>query len=144
MVSIVKAAKIFACAAALTVSVAGGAFAQDVIGSIDPNKVLFQHPKFEQVQKQVRTIQTKKEQEARTAIEKESNDQKKQEIFNTKRREMATEEQKLVQPIYKDIEIAIRTVAQAKKITVVVDKTAVFFGGLDITDDVVTELKKKK
>jgi outer membrane protein len=34
-------------------------------------------------------------------------------------------------------------VATAKKITVVVDKTAVFYGALDITDDVVQELKKK-
>ena len=43
----------------------------------------------------------------------------------------------------KDIDMAIRTVCKAKAVTVVVDRNAVFFGGLDITDDVVQELKKK-
>lgn len=143
MVSLKKAVKIFAGVAALTVFAAGSAFAQDVIGCIDSNQVLFQHPKFEQVQTQVKDILNKKEQEARTAIDKEPNDQKKQEIFNNKRKEAATEEQKLTQPIYKDIDLAIRAVAQTKKITVVVDKNAVFFGGIDITNDVITELKKK-
>lgn len=144
MVLVSKTIKILACAAALTILAACSAMAQDVIGSIDSNQVLFQHPKFEQVQKQIKDIVTKKEQEARTAIDKEPNEQKKQEIFNTKRKEAATEEQKLIQPIYKDIDLAIRTVAQAKKITVVVDKNAIFYGGLDITNDVITELKKKK
>jgi outer membrane protein len=47
-----------------------------------------------------------------------------------------------MQSIFKDIDLAIRSVATAKKITVVVDKTALFYGGVDITDDVVQELKK--
>ena len=53
------------------------------------------------------------------------------------------EEQKLMDPIFKDINLAIRTVANQKKLTVIVDKEAVFFGGVDITDDVIAELKKK-
>lgn len=144
MILVKKTVRILVCAAALSFLTAGAALAQDVIGCIDSNKVLFQHPKFEQVQKQVKDILTKKEQEAKTAIDKEPNEQKKQEIYNSKRKEAATEEQKLTQPIYKDIDLAIRTVAQTKKVTVVVDKNAVFFGGLDITNDVITELKKKK
>jgi outer membrane protein len=48
-----------------------------------------------------------------------------------------------MEPLFKDINLAIRTVANAKKITVVVDKGAVFFGGTDITAEVITELKKK-
>lgn len=144
MVSAKKTVKIFACVAVLTLMAAGAAFAQDVIGCIDPDKVLFQHPKFAQVQKQVKDVVTKKEQQARAVFDKESNEQKKQDILNAARKEIATEEQKLTQPIYKDIDLAIRTVAQAKKITVVVNKNAVFFGGLDITNDVITELKKKK
>lgn len=144
MIAAKKIVGIFLFAAVMAVSVAGSAFAQDVIGCVEFNKVMFQHPKMEQVQKQMQDVMSKKEQEMRTAIEKESNDQKKQEIYNTKRREMATEEQKLIQPIYKDIDIAIRTVAQAKKITVVVEKAATFYGGVDITNDVINELKKKK
>ncbi|MCD8391759.1 MAG: OmpH family outer membrane protein, partial [Cloacibacillus porcorum] len=51
--------------------------------------------------------------------------------------------QKLMEPLFKDINLAIRTVANQKKLTVVVDKEAVFYGGIDITDAVIAELKKK-
>ena len=123
--------------------VSGAAFAQDVMGCVDPQKIMFQHPKFEEVQKQIRDVTNKKQEEAKAAIEKETDDKKKAQIFQTKRTEAANEERKLMEPIFKDINLAIRTVANAKKITVVVDKGAVFYCGTDITDDVIAELKKK-
>jgi outer membrane protein len=127
----------------LSLYIAGAAFAQDVMGCVDPQKVMFQHPKFEQIQKQVRDVQNKKLGEAKAAIDKETDDKKKAQIFQTKRTEAANDERKLMEPLYKDINLAIRTVANAKKITVVVDKMAVFYGGTDITDIVIAELKKK-
>lgn len=127
----------------LSLYIAGAAFAQDVMGCVDPQKVMFQHPKFEQIQKQVRDVQNKKQGEAKAAIDKESDDKKKAQIFQTKRTEAANDERKLMEPLFKDINLAIRTVANAKKITVVVDKGAVFYGGTDITDSVIAELKKK-
>ena len=127
----------------LSLYIAGAAFAQDVMGCVDPQKVMFQHPKFEQIQKQVRDLQNKKQEEAKAAIDKESDDKKKAQIFQTKRTEAANDERKLMEPLFKDINLAIRTVANAKKITVVVDKGAVFYGGTDITDSVIAELKKK-
>jgi len=48
-----------------------------------------------------------------------------------------------MQPLFKDIDLAIRTVAKAKGLTIVLDKTQVFFGGMDITNDVIQELKKQ-
>ena len=127
----------------LSLYIAGAAFAQDVMGCVDPQKVMFQHPKFEQIQKQISDVTNKKQAEAKTAIDKETDDKKKAKIFQDKRTEVANEERKLMEPLFKDINLAIRTVANAKKITVVVDKGAVFFGGTDITADVITELKKK-
>ncbi len=123
--------------------VSGAAFAQDVMGCVDPQKIMFQHPKFEEVQKQIRDVTNKKQEEAKAAIEKETDDKKKAQIFQTKRTEAANEERWLMEPIFKDINLAIRTVANAKKITVVVDKGAVFYGGTDITDDVIADVKKK-
>ena len=110
---------------------------------VDPQKIMFQHPKFEQIQKQISDITSKKQAEAKAAIDKETDDKKKAKIFQDKRTEAANEERKLMEPLFKDINLAIRTVANAKKITVVVDKGAVFFGGTDITAEVITELKKK-
>ncbi|MPN27379.1 hypothetical protein SDC9_174810 [bioreactor metagenome] len=52
------------------------------------------------------------------------------------------EEQRLMEPLFKEAQMAVRTVAKVKGITVVIEKSAVYFGGIDITDDVVQELKK--
>jgi outer membrane protein len=124
-------------------ALSGIAMAQEKIGVIDPQKVLFQHPKFEQAQRQIKTVVDKKQAEAKDAIDKTSDNNEKQRIFETKRQEAAREEQKIMEPIFKDIDLAIRTVAKAKGVTVVLDKTQVFFGGADITEDVSQELKKK-
>jgi outer membrane protein len=137
--------KMAAClivACLLSFLAANMASAADVMGCVDPQKIMFQHPKFAQVQKQVKDIMAKKQQEAKTAIDKETDDKKKAQLFQTKRQEAANEERKLMEPLFKDINLAIRKVATAKKITVVVDKSAVFYGGTDITQDVITELKK--
>lgn len=117
--------------------------AEEKVGGIDPQKVLFQHPKYEQTLKQIQSIADKKQNDAKVAIDQESDNNKKAQIFQNMRREIAEEEQKLMQPLFRDIDLAVRTVANAKKVTVVVDKTALFYGGVDITDDVVQELKKK-
>ncbi|MBR4401385.1 MAG: OmpH family outer membrane protein [Synergistes sp.] len=130
-------------AAAATLLMAGAVFAADAVGTITTQKIMFQHPKFEQVQKQLKDISATKQKEAQSAIDKETDDKKKAQIYQSKRQELAVEEQKLMDPIFKDINLAIRTVANQKKLTVIVDKEAVFFGGVDITDDVIAELKKK-
>ena len=124
-------------------ALSGIAMAEEKIGVIDPQKVLFQHPKFEQAQRQIKTVVEKKQAEAKDAIDKTSDNNEKQRIFETKRQEAAREEQKIMEPIFKDLDLAIRTVAKAKGVTVVLDKTQVFFGGADITEDVIQELKKK-
>jgi outer membrane protein len=140
-----KIVSVFALAAFAAVFMCASAFAADEerVGGIDPQKVLFQHPKYEQTLKQIKSIADQKQNETKVAIDKEKDNNKKAELFQKMRREIAEEEQKLMQPLFKEIDMAVRTVAIAKKITVVVDKTALFYGGLDITEDVVQELKKK-
>lgn len=143
MVQSKKVAKILLLTFVLSIFAIGTAFADDVIGCVDMNKIMFQHPKMEQTAQQIKTAVDAKEKEMRDAVEKETNDQKKEQIFRQKRTEAANEERRLMEPLLKDVDLAIRTVANAKKITVVVDKGAVVYGGTDITDDVITELKKK-
>lgn len=138
-----KTISVLALGVLVVVVLAGLAAAAETIGVIDPQKVLFQHPKFEQVQKQIKAVVEKKQAEAKAAMDKTTDNNEKQKIFETKRQEAAREEQKLMEPLFKDIDLAIRTVAKAKKITVVLDKGQVFFGGIDLTEDVILELKKK-
>lgn len=113
------------------------------IGVIDSQKIIFQHPRFEAVTKQLQKISEQKESETKLAIDKEPDQNKKAQIFSTKRSEFAQEEARLMQPIFQEAQVAVRTVARLKGVTVVIEQTAVYFGGIDITDDVVQELKKK-
>lgn len=113
------------------------------IGCVNTQKIVLQHPKFQQVQQQIKEMTEKKLKEAKEAIDKQPDDQKKAEEYQNRRQDAAQEEAKLMAPIFKDINLAIRTVANAKKVKVVVDENAVFFGGINITEDVITELKKK-
>ncbi len=138
-----KTISVLALSVFLVVAIVGIAAAEEKIGVIDPQKVLFQHPKFEQTQKQIKTVVEKKQTEAKTAMDKTTDNKEKQKIFETKRQEAAQEEQKLMEPIFKDIDLAIRTVAKAKSMTIILDKGQVFFGGTDLTEDVIQELKKK-
>ncbi len=138
-----KILSVVAISVLVLVAISGIASAQEKIGVIDPQKVLFQHPKFEQAQKQIKTIVEKKQAEAKDAIDKTSDNNEKQRIFEAKRQEAAKEEQRIMEPLFKDIDLAIRTVAKAKGVTIVLDKTQVFFGGADITEDDIQEIKKK-
>ncbi|PKL02594.1 MAG: HlpA protein, partial [Synergistetes bacterium HGW-Synergistetes-2] len=72
------------------------------IGVIDSQKIIFQHPRFEAVTKQLQQISQKKENEMKMAVDKESDQNKKAQIFNTKRNEFAQEEAKLMQPIFQE------------------------------------------
>ncbi|MFA0889482.1 MAG: OmpH family outer membrane protein [Synergistales bacterium] len=125
----------------LTMAV-GAALAGEKVGVIEPQTVLSQHPKMPQVKKQIQAILQKKQEEAKAAIEKEKDNNKKAQIYQTKQNEAAAEEQKLMAPLLKDMDAAIRSVAKAKGLTIVLDVAQALMGGVDITNDVVAELKK--
>jgi Predicted membrane protein len=116
--------------------------AAEKIGVIEPQTVLSQHPKMAQVRKQIQEFVQMKQEEAKAAIAKEKDDKKKAEIYQTKQNEAAVEEQKLMAPLLKDVDLAIHTVAKAKGLTLVIDVAQALMGGVDITHDVIAELKK--
>jgi len=126
------------------VAVTGAAVAAEKIAIIDPQKVLFNHPKFQDTQKQIQAMMDKKQQETKMAMETVKGEEEQRRVFMQKRQEAAIEEQKMMEGLFKDIDMAIRVVAQAKGFTLVLDKNQVFFGGVDITNDVILELNKKK
>ena len=138
----VKFIRLMALSVLLVMAFSSIALAAEKIGVIEPQKILFQHPKFSKVTKRVKAVLESKQNEAKAAIEKASDNKKKAKIYATKKQEAAMEEQKLMAPLFKEINLAVRTVAKAKKITVVLDKAQVFYGGIDITNDVVQQLKK--
>ena len=56
--------------------------------------------------------------------------------------ELAKEEQKIMDPIFRDCQQAVREVAVNKKLTLVLNKSVVLIGGSDITQDVIQQLAK--
>ncbi|MDY3869372.1 MAG: OmpH family outer membrane protein [Pyramidobacter sp.] len=140
-----KNLKLFSVSAllALLLLCVGTAFAADTVGVVDMQRVLFSHPRIEQVTKRIEAIYQAKDKEVKAALAKVTDKKKAAEVVDKKRREVAEEEMKLKEPIFKEIRLAIRTVARAKNLSVIVEASAVHFGGIDITADVVQELKKK-
>ena len=112
------------------------------VGVIDMYEVTNNHPKMNDAKTQLATISRQKENEAKAAADKESDPAKKAQIVQTKRMELAQEEQKIMEPIFKDCQQAVRQVAVNKKLTLVLNKSVVLIGGSDITQDVIQQLAK--
>ena len=125
---------------------AGGAAnaAVDSVGVIDMYEVTNNHPKMNDAKAQLATISRQKETEAKAAADKESDPAKKAQIVQAKRMELAKEEQKIMDPIFRDCQQAVREVAVNKKLTLVLNKSVVLIGGSDFTQDVIQQLAKTK
>ena len=67
---------------------------------------------------------------------------KKSEIVQNLQFEMREEEAKLMNPVLKEVNDTIAKVAKQKSVTIVVNKALVYYGGIDLTQDVVNALKK--
>lgn len=55
--------RVFTLLAALTLAIAGAAYADTKIGVADMQRILFNHPNFEQVSKRIEAVYRSKEQE---------------------------------------------------------------------------------
>ena len=128
----------------LFVLAAGGVAnaAVDSVGVINMYEVTNNHPKMNDAKAQLATISRQKETEAKAAADKESDPAKKAQIVQAKRMELAREEQKIMDPIFRDCQQAVREVATNKKLTLVLNKSVVLIGGSDITQDVIQQLAK--
>ncbi|MBQ3456076.1 MAG: OmpH family outer membrane protein [Synergistaceae bacterium] len=116
----------------------------DFVGIVDRGIILDNHPGLNQVRQQLANIARQKESEAKAAADKETDTAKKAQAVQAKRMEFAQEEQRLMAPIYQDCEQAVREVAVKRKLTLVLDKFVVLIGGVDITQDVIQQLSRKK
>ena len=116
--------------------------ADDTVGYVDDMGVLQQFSKFQQAQKQLDELGKKKSNAAKAAFDKESDEEKKSEIVQNLQFEMREEEAKLMNPVLKEVNDTIAKVAKQKGVTIVVNKALVYYGGIDLTQDVVNALKK--
>lgn len=126
-----------------TIFAAQSAFAADAkVGYVDGDRVLSQYPKFVAAQKQLAQTAERKEASAQAAFQKEKDENKKAQIYQKFQNEMAQEEEKVMRPILTTVNQTVQKVAKQKGMTVVVNKGIVYYGGTDITADVVSALKR--
>ena len=143
-----------AAAVATSVLAAPAAFAY-TIGYVDTAKVLTSYKGAQsaqaQMQKELQTYQTelaerqKKIQEAQKAGKSQAEIQKMMEQFEKElaplKNKAAQLEQKLSADVKTKVEAQIKSIAQRRKVDVVIDKAAVLYGGVDLTNDVINALK---
>ena len=118
-------------------TLAVAAVASDIIGFIDAQMVLVAHPKYEESQRYLDDFITRKSDEARAAAEIEPDPSRRMVIIDEARQASGMEEMRIMNPITVDINKIIETVAQSRGVTIVLEKVYIFFGGVDLTDDVV-------
>ncbi len=124
-----------------TTHVASAAPASSV-GVVNYQMVVQQHPDLAKVQTtmQAESEAAKKEFDAKAAS---LGDKEKQEYYMQLQQRLQLKNQELMVPLFSKVDAVIKEVADAKGLSVVVDKGAVIYGGQDITDDCVKKVAGK-
>ena len=124
-----------------TTHVASAAPASNV-GVVNYQMVVQQHPDLAKVQTtmQAESEAAKKEFDAKAAS---LGDKEKQEYYMQLQQRLQLKNQELMVPVFSKVDAVIKEVADAKGLSVVVDKGAVIYGGQDITDDCVKKVTGK-
>ncbi len=111
------------------------------VGVVNYQMVVVSHPDLANVktamQAEVETVRKEFEEKAQSMP-----DQEKQRYYAQLQERLGQKERELMAPVLDKVTAAIKKVADAKGLTIVVDKQTVIYGGVDITDDVVKSLSK--
>jgi outer membrane protein len=146
------------------------ASAADEVGLVNSRKILFQHPQFDETTRillflsrtmepdQLTIINAEKDQESKRlfskyidlikdfialdgAIAAEKDPEKKKRLTEDRQARLNQEEGKLMAPILTACQGAVESVVSEKKMTLVLENEFAYFGGTDITEDVIQKLK---
>lgn len=105
------------------------------IGVVNYQVLISQHPDAAKAQEtmQAEVAQAKKDFETKSAT---MNDQEKQDYMAQVQQRLSLKEQEVLNALRAKVEVAIKGVAEAKGLSIVMDKGNVVYGGQDITDEV--------
>ncbi len=127
-------------AAAVTTAVGGPAGGSVVVGYVDMQRALDAHPKKASSEEALNQFARAKAAELRRLAQNKPA----AEQANLARRtqeEILKRRAELLQALDKDIRAAVERVAKRAGVTVVLDRTVVLYGGVDLTEQVVRELQ---
>ena len=110
--------------------------ASSSVGVVDYRKVMMSHPDYASASNEMQKAQMRFE-----ADNANKSDEEKAKAMQQAQMELQQKEQDLISGIQQKIDDAVKQVAEAKGLSVVIDKSAVVYGGQDITDDVMKKFK---
>ncbi|MDI3542941.1 MAG: outer membrane protein [Candidatus Atribacteria bacterium] len=148
----------------LLVSAIPGWAAESTVGLVDINKILDSHPNTQKIldaenrlqeEMQKRQVELNEKGKGKTKEEVQKLEEEMNAEWAPVRDQMLKERQDLVNQRYSDVIAAIRKVAESKKLTLVIrselripvsqnellEMPIVLYGGVDITDQVIEEIK---
>ena len=140
LIAVIFIGSVVALALTQTGNIASAASSSSV-GVVDSRQIMASHPNVQNLQTQLQTTidEVKREFEEKSAG---MNDQEKADYYRQCQERIAQKQEELIAPIEQSIQAAIKKVADKKGMAVVIDKMAVVYGGQDITQEVISELKK--
>lgn len=145
IVSVVIAAVFLLGIVGIALSTTGKTYAAPTsnIGVVNYQLLVSQHPDAAAAQESMKTevAQAQKDFDAKAATM--TNDKEKQDYFMQLQQRLNAKNQELLGAINDKVTAAVKAVAEAKGLAVVVDKGAVIYGGQDITDEVTKKITGK-
>ena len=113
--------------------------ASSAIGVVDYNEVMSQSPDLRKANEDMQAAveQAKTDFETKSA---DMDDNGKAEYYQQTQQRLQQTQQSLIEPIQQKIDAKVKEVAEAKGLSVVIDKSAVIYGGQDITQDVIRKM----
>ena len=141
LIAVIFIGSVVAIALTQTSNIASAASSSSV-GVIDYQQVMAAHPDAQGFQGKMEAAlaEVKKEFDEKSAG---MNEQEKADYYMQCQERLAQKQQELLDPIKNSVDAAIKKVADKKGLAVVIHKSAVVYGGQDITAEVITELGKK-
>lgn len=111
------------------------------VGTVDYRQIMAQHPGLQKANEdmQAELANAQKEFEEKS---KDMNDQQKEEYYAQTQQRLQQKQKDLIEPMENSVEEAVKKVADARGLTVVIDKNAVVYGGQDITQEVIGKISK--
>ena len=112
------------------------------IGTVDYQKVVTSSPSYQAYVDQMTVEEAKTKQDFDQNSTKMT-DKEKEAYFNQLKQRLQTKQQELLKGVLDKTNAIIKTVAEDKGLAAVLDKNQVYFGGTDITDDVLKKIAGK-
>lgn len=123
--------------------VVSAAASESAIGVVNYQMLVAQSPDLQNVRNAMKS-EIDSAQKDFDEKSKSMNDSEKQRYYVQLQERIANKEKELMEPVLKKVEEQIKKVADKKGLSVVVDKSTVIFGGVDITDEVAKSLQSGK